>query len=132
MVERYCRNPSIDKESLAINIWLEQFNAGPNRVKSRVFDALRAQRRRVHHETFGGELPRDVGTNGNETQVSLNLLARKANLSDSEQFLLYLRFWKCLGFNEIADAMHCSSDTASAKLKQILQRLYLASQSDGL
>jgi len=128
LVSRYA-STGVDREFLTTKIWLEQFDAGPNRVRSRVLDELRSQRRRRRAEQYG------AGTTSYHYTADpglLDFLARRAGLSPSDHNVLYLRFWRDLSISQLSVELHCSTAVASERLRTILRRMFLAGQNDGL
>jgi DNA-directed RNA polymerase specialized sigma24 family protein len=128
LVYRMAYNDTIDREQLVLDTWLEDPSAGPNRVRSRVIDALRSITRRDRAE----EVPPEIRLGSTVDGDHINHLARTAALCDLEQTMLYLRFWQDMTMEQIAAKTGQSTSAARARFKAIMQRLYLAAQNDGL
>lgn len=128
-LKRHAKNqhPTIDLDQLALDIWLENSSSPSNRVRSRLIDAIRSNRRRTRLEKTRRELwpRRDIDRD------LINHLANSAQLSNVETTILYLRFWQSKSFEEISSQVRISKTATRARFTAIIQRLYLANQNDG-
>lgn len=120
-----------DEESLSVDIWLELWQKGEDicwtHVRNRTIDELR-RITNVHFESLKSindfefsEL--NSALSDKERKDLLNEIIKRASLSNQEEELLFLRFYKDLSLKEIGEEKGISLWAVRRRLEGVFEKL---------
>ena len=120
-----------DEEALSVDIWLELWQKGGEatwtHVRNRTIDELRRVTN-IHFESLYSISPEEFSTlytsiTLKEKQDLLNEMFKRASLSNADEKLLYLRFYKDFSLKEIGVEFNISIQAVSQRLDSIFVKL---------